>query len=194
MPNDYEPISKYELLQGLGELEKAGELTKPKEEVLHEVIMNTQRAYSAHGKDVQPFNAKHAKQRAKHGSPEVACSKKLRQNMIAAGRPLPKNTAAHHIVPGKDGRAWVKDNTMAARAILNRWGISINHEANGVALPCNSKSKVCELPNALPHSKTHTKVYYLNLAGQLGASRSQADCLDILREIGEDLEDGKFPV
>ncbi|MFL0802472.1 MAG: AHH domain-containing protein [Agarilytica sp.] len=195
MTKNYQEVTKYEFQKGLAELESAGELSAPKEQLFNEVILNTEKAYVSRGRTVQQPNAKLARQQAKNKQAKPRSNSKiLRENMIKAGRPLPAGTDAHHIVPSSEKRDWAKDNAAAARAILTRWGIDINHEANGVALPSRSDTPVKELPDAYPHKTVHTKVYYLNIAGQLGQSSSQSDCIDILREIGEDLEDGIFPI
>jgi hypothetical protein len=196
MSKEYQPITQTEFLDGLSKLEKMGELTRSKESILNEIISNTSRSYLTHGKNTQPINAKEAKlallkERKKFAK---ADAEQLRNNMIKAGRALPKNTDAHHIVPSQENRPWAVDHAVAARAILTRWGISINNEANGVALPTTSKTKVKSIPNAYPHKKVHTLVYYLNIAAQLRGANNRTQCIETLREIGEDLEDGVYPI
>ena len=189
MPKELEPVTPQELLEGLRELKKEGvDLPESPESLLNKVIQNTTKNYlgKKYKIKIQPVNAKDAK--------TEACSKALRKNMEDVDRFGPAKTDAHHIVPGSDQRPWAKKYAEAARAILRRWGISINHEANGVYLPSKSTVPVKSLPNAYPHKKTHTKVYYINIAEQLAGATGRKQCLDMLREIGEDLEDGAYPI
>lgn len=118
----------------------------------------------------------------------------LRENMIAAGRPLPANTDAHHITPENESRKWAVQYANEARAILKRWDIDINHEANGVALPTSSKHHIESIPNAYSHKIIHTKTYYMNTADELGNAISRESCLAILREIGTELSNGTYPI
>ena len=188
MPKIDQPIEPQEFLDGLKQLEKDGyKLPSSAESILNQVIVNTSKQYAAKksNKSIQPLNAKEAKMQA---------SKILRANMEAAKRSAPDNTDAHHIVPAEENRLWAKEKAEAARRILKRWNIDINHEANGVYLPSKSSIPVEELPNAYAHKKVHTKVYYLNIASHLATASSRANCLEMLREIGEDLEDGTYPI
>ncbi len=118
----------------------------------------------------------------------------LRENMIAAGRALPANTDAHHIAPENEGREWAVQYADEARAILERWNININHEANGVALPTSSEHYIESIPNAYSHKIIHTKVYYMNIADELGNAVSKESCIAILREIGAELSNGTYPI
>ncbi|MGI9280944.1 MAG: AHH domain-containing protein [Endozoicomonas sp.] len=161
MSKDYESVSSHEFMRGLEELEQQGvKLPKNKNELLTEVVSNTHRQYHSklQGIGEQPINVNELSRNIKKKNSQI-----LRENMINAGRSLPKGTDAYHIVPASENRSWAKDYAQAARAILRRWGISINHEANGVALPSSSKRPVKSLPNAYPHKQVHTKVYYLNV-------------------------------
>lgn len=118
----------------------------------------------------------------------------LRENMVAVGRQLPENTDAHHITPENEGRKWAIKYANEARAILKRWNININHEANGVALPTSSKHNIESIPNAYSHKIIHTKVYYMNIADELGNATSRESCIAILREIGAELSNGTYPI
>jgi hypothetical protein len=189
MSKSSQPVSPQELLQGIKELKANGvELKGSPESILNQVILNTSKNYLAKKYKInkQPSNIAEAR--------SEACSKLLRKSMESAKRFGPEDTDAHHIVPGADNRCWARQYAEAARAILRRWGIAINDEANGVYLPSSSKVTVPTLPNAYPHKKTHTKVYYMNIAEHLAGATGKKDCLEILREIGEDLEDGIYPI
>ncbi|GAA5445403.1 hypothetical protein Misp06_03606 [Microbulbifer sp. NBRC 101763] len=193
MSKDYESITSHEFMLGLNELEAKGvKLPKEKDKLFTEVVLNTTRQCmnTLEGVETQPINPHELAREIK----KKTDSQILRENMVNAKRPLPDNTDAHHIVPAKENRAWAKDYAQAARAILRRWGIPINHEANGVALPTKSTVPVKSLPNAYPHKKVHTKVYYLNIVDQLSEAHDRETCIDTLREIGEDLEDGTYPI
>lgn len=184
-----QPITPQELLKGLKELENEGaHLPESPESLLNKVVVNTSKSYMGKKSRLktQPQNAKDAKTEAN--------SKVLRKNMEDVKRFGPPDTDAHHIVPGADNRPWAKQYAEAARAILRRWGIPINHEANGVYLPSSSDASVESLPDAISHKKTHTKVYYINISEHLADAKGRQQCLDMLREIGEDLEDGVYPV
>ncbi len=182
-------ITPQELLQGLQQLKKEGvELPSSPEALLNQIVNNTAKVYMAKVAKMktQPLNGREAKLEAD--------STVLRKNMIAAKRYPPEDTDAHHIVPGRDNRIWAKEYAEAARAILRRWGIPINHEVNGVFLPRSSTVPVEVLPHAYPHKKVHTKFYYITIATHLGRARSCQQCIEILQEVGEDLEDGIYPI
>ncbi|WP_022944350.1 AHH domain-containing protein [Pseudoalteromonas ruthenica] len=121
-------------------------------------------------------------------------SKRLSDNMIAAGRgPREENTAAHHIVSWNDIRA------ARSRLRLAAFGIDIDHEANGVFLPRFAKHKPMEsMPNAEAHSKIHTNEYYLNvealLVETIGEGLGRQGIIDLLRDIGDELLSGDFPI
>ncbi|WP_445355278.1 AHH domain-containing protein [Microbulbifer sp. EKSA008] len=123
--------------------------------------------------------------------------RKLKRNMRNASpsRPQPKKyMAAHHIVSWHDSRA------LAARQILAQYGIDINDESNGVWLPQYEKDlphKAC--PDAYAHAKIHTNVYYVNVTNLLQTEAripgtSANDIRDVLRDIGDELVSGVFPV
>lgn len=191
MAKEYQPVTPHELLRGLEELEKEGvNLPKSKESLINEVILLTEKLYSSKGRDVQPFNVKLAKDKARKNLKKD--SEILRKNMINAQRNMPPRTDAHHIVPAKENRPWARQYANEARSILRQWGICINHEANGVALPSSSKVPVESLPNAYAHKPVHTKIYYMNIADQLSEASSRKECLITLRNIGEELEDGTY--
>jgi len=106
----------------------------------------------------------------------------------------PKHTAGHHIVALADRRA------EQALRILLKWGVDFNDEANAVYLPQFKKHVPHKsMPDAIAHSQTHTEVYHQNVVSLLvdidkisGVIRD--DILKTLREIGEDLQDGTFPI
>ena len=91
----------------------------------------------------------------------------------------------HHIV------AQAAKKAQGARDILAKFGININHPANGVFLP---GSKLALNPNgAIVHAilANNTK-YYERVEEALGRAKSTDDALRILRRIGETLADGTF--
>jgi len=123
--------------------------------------------------------------------------RKLKRNMRNAtpSRKQPKNyMAAHHIV------SWHDERALAARQILAQYGIDINDEANGVWLPQYEKDLPhLACPDAYAHAKIHTNVYYVNVTNLLQTEArvlgtSAEDIRDILRDIGDELVSGVFPV
>lgn len=123
--------------------------------------------------------------------------RKLKRNMRNAtpNRKQPKKyMAAHHIVSWHDQRA------LAARQILAQYEIDINDESNGVWLPQYEKDLPHEAcPEAYAHAKIHTNVYYVNVTNLLQAEArvpgtSAQDIQDVLRDIGDELVSGVFPV
>lgn len=121
-------------------------------------------------------------------------SQMLMKNMLAAKRgPQPNNTAAHHIV------SWDSMKAARARLRLAAFGIDIDHEANGVFLPRFIKhTPMVPMPGAKAHSKTHTNKYYLNVEHLLNETIAEGlgrqGLIETLRDIGEELEDGNFPL
>ncbi|MCG3723143.1 AHH domain-containing protein [Vibrio cincinnatiensis] len=120
-------------------------------------------------------------------------SRNLAANMLAARRKKPANTAAHHIVASDHPRA------AKSRLRLAAFGIDIDHEANGVYLPRFKKHIPHKaMPSARAHSVTHTHQYYLNveflLEDTIADGLGRRGIIDTLREVGEDLEAGEFPL
>jgi hypothetical protein len=91
----------------------------------------------------------------------------------------------HHIV------AEGADKATRARELLAKWGIDINHPANGVFLPANLKSPN---PNGAIVHKTlgNKKLYYDKVEKYLKQATSQQDAIARLRHIGKTLKDGTF--
>ena len=91
----------------------------------------------------------------------------------------------HHIV------AQAAEKAKFARAKLAEFGININHPANGVFLPATLTS-----PNpkgSIVHAiLSNNNAYYKKVEKLLGDCKSQAEALQVLRRIGETLEDGTF--
>lgn len=119
-------------------------------------------------------------------------SARLRRNMEAAGRFRPNNASTHHIVPwGSQDK-----NAKIARRLLVQVGINFDDEVNGVYLPRDSNYVPHSgMPNAYAHSTVHTEVYYLNIATLLAEEDGDRKGIeDVLRDIGEQLEDGTFPL
>jgi len=101
---------------------------------------------------------------------------RLARNMEKAGIPRPPNTQAHHIVAsGSNYRAAAK-----ARAILDKYKISVENVANGVYLPTG------------PHRGMHTKAYYKAVASRLARVRSRAAVIEKLDVIRYELLRGTF--
>lgn len=120
-------------------------------------------------------------------------SKKLSDNMIAAGRKRGENVAAHHIV------AWDDPRASKARLRLAGFGIDIDHEANGVFLPRFAKHTPMDtMPKAEAHTKTHTNEYFLNvevlLTDTIGEGLGRTGIIELLRDIGDELQSGDFPL
>ncbi|TCI02437.1 hypothetical protein EZV61_13855 [Corallincola luteus] len=121
-------------------------------------------------------------------------SEKLCENMHKAGRgSRPGNVEAHHIV------AWDAKRAVWARLRLAAFGIDIDHEANGVYLP-NFKRNVPipGIPTDKSHRQTHTPQYYMNveflLKETIAEGLGRRGIIETLREIGEELYDGEFPL
>ncbi len=129
--------------------------------------------------DVAPGNVARAGQKLGR-SPSSTI---LGENLEAAGKVRPPNSAAHHVVAGTDPRA------AQARAILQREGIDINEAANGVFLPKNTKYAA---PPAQTHSTAHTNRYYDEV--NLALSRAAPGTVrDVLADIERQLLNGTFP-
>jgi len=55
------------------------------------------------------------------------------------------------------------------------------------------------MPDTIAHSQTHTEIYHANIFVSLEdinqmPNATRNDILKVLREIGEDLQDGTFPI
>ncbi|WP_164689743.1 AHH domain-containing protein [Herpetosiphon llansteffanensis] len=112
-------------------------------------------------------------------------SSKLRDNLVNAGFPDPdKGYAAHHIIPFGEVDLYLSQ----ARLHLEKFGIDINDAHNGVFLP--TKNGIGRLPN---HRKIHTRRYFMYVYQRLSKTNSQAEVIQALNKIREDLLNGKFP-
>ena len=111
-----------------------------------------------------------------------ASSKKLGENLVAAGfkRPNYKH-AAHHIVAGRDSGA------AKSREILEKFGIDINDAANGVFLP-NEKN----VSKAIYHPMLNTNKYNDNVYEMLSKAKTREEAIGILDKIRNKLLDGTF--
>ena len=91
----------------------------------------------------------------------------------------------HHIV------AQAAEKAKGARDILAKFGININHPANGVFLP---GTKLAPNPRgAIVHAiLANNLIYYKKVEIALQACKSQAEVLQVLRRLGKTLEDGTF--
>ncbi|WP_062569314.1 AHH domain-containing protein [Pseudoalteromonas arabiensis] len=86
-----------------------------------------------------------------------------------------------------------------SRLRLAAFGIDIDHEANGVYLPRFQKHVLVDiLSDAYSHSKIHIGKYYFNVEFLLNETIAddlgRQGLIEILREIGEELVDGTFPI
>jgi len=108
----------------------------------------------------------------------VASSRRLAQNLIAAGYEPPPGAAAHHIVAGGASRA------QAARDILDEYGVGINDASNGVWLPANGTTPD---PWGAVHSTLHTNSYYESVNSALESAETAQEVTEILGDIRGDL-------
>ena len=122
----------------------------------------------------------------------LSCSrdaKKLRENMVAAGKVEPNfKNSAHHIVMSNstDSRMVVLQNKMKDLKL------DINTPENGIFLPSNSK---VQLPpgNVLPsHASIHTNVYKQKVFDRLNAFDNKSDFLNELNKISSEIASGIF--
>ena len=98
----------------------------------------------------------------------------------------PLETAAHHIVPDGDPRA------ATARAILSGFGITdLNIAANGVFLPRFLKS--LNPSGAAVHSVIHTDTYYTAITKLLQDTKTKAEAIKVIQDIGTKLLNNTFP-
>ena len=187
-------VTKTDFLRGLNEMVRQGQLTAAeaaKKQV--ETVVAIQKCALAkyHGLKTMPSNSELQRLRRKKQQDDV---KVLRANMADAGREVKEGYDAHHIVASNDFRPYAAIWVDRAQAILRRWCIDINHEANGVALPRSEafKQKMCPDTNCPSHKKVHTRKYYMNIANDIQGAGSREECVELLREIGEDLESGSY--
>ena len=106
----------------------------------------------------------------------------------------PDNVAAHHIVACTDWRAQV------ALQILLKWGIDPHDVANLIYLPRFVRhTPHSAMPRAYAHSKVHTQighenVVYLLRQADAAPGATKEDIIKALQDIGQDLQDGIFPL
>jgi RHS repeat-associated protein len=101
-------------------------------------------------------------------------SSSLRANMEAVGQ-FGEGLQAHHIVPG--GSYGGNANLVAARAILDRFGVGLDDAANGTYLPAGW------------HQSVHTLNYFQALNDALSGVGSHEDVLGVLRTFATELQD-----
>ncbi len=188
-----EELSRTEFERGLYRL--AGEnsakynilLREFKNVLLDEVIKTTTAKKSGMSKEQRIFKRIKDREGRLH-------RKRLNESMMARHRKKPAKTDAHHIV------SWSHPEAVGARAILAQFGIDIDSADNGVYLPTSSKYVPHpKIPNAYSHKKIHTQKYYLNLTALLTQTLrlpnvAKEDIMSILKEVGEDLVNGTFPI
>lgn len=108
-------------------------------------------------------------------------SKKLRENLIKAGRKVPDYpNAAHNIVAGNSPKA------SKARQILEKYGMEINDAVNGVFLPTTKRA------SGAYHPSIHTNAYYDEVTNLLSEATCKQDVIDILNDIASQLSQGTF--
>ncbi|NCT42819.1 MAG: RHS famlily protein, partial [Microcystis aeruginosa G11-09] len=105
-------------------------------------------------------------------------SQALRASMIASGIKDPGFSAAHHIVAGSDKR--YGNIAGIARTRLAQLGISAKDPANGIFL------------NRYYHDYIHTPVYYAEVNRRILAANKHT-VRDVLKQIGKDIQEYKFP-
>ena len=97
------------------------------------------------------------------------------------------------------GMALLDMRAARSRLRLAAFGIDIDHEANGVYLPrWQSHTPMSTMKNAEAHTTIHTNTYYLNveylLEETIAEGLGRNGILQILRDIGDDLKSGEFPL
>ncbi|MDN0021334.1 AHH domain-containing protein [Providencia stuartii] len=115
--------------------------------------------------------------------------KKLRENMIKAGKIVPDfQNAAHHIIMpnSKDVRMrWLQRK-------MKRLGIDINSTENGIFLPANKKVEV-PVGNKLPrHSIIHTNEYKQKVFDRLKSIKDKESMIKKLGRIYNEIASGVF--
>ena len=111
-------------------------------------------------------------------------AKKLRENLIDKGVPVPDyKNAAHHIVPSNSNNTYA----VRARELLKKLGIDINDADNGVFLATEAN-----IPGTTYHRTLHTDAYFKKVWDILGNSKSKSDAIEALKFIGEALQKGMF--
>jgi RHS repeat-associated protein len=104
-----------------------------------------------------------------------AASKLLRKSLEAAGEAANFGDEAHHIVQ------WGRKSATEAMLILERFGIDINHAANGIFL------------DAATHARIKYKAYTEAVNEALRSAKTREDALRILGEIKEAIRNKTFP-
>jgi hypothetical protein len=181
---EYVPVSKKDFFYGV--LKLTQDFNKS-EELLQRTISEYEKV----------FRKKISSDRAKQRLRDYATTQ-LRDNMEAAGRVGSDRTTPHHIV------AYDEPKGRIARRILAQVGININDEVNGVHLPIlTDDTPHPDIPEAYPHKRVHTKIYYLNVADLLteafkenkgNKSEQKKEVEHVLRDIAKELTLGEFPL
>lgn len=105
-------------------------------------------------------------------------------NLIKAGYRRLSGYVAHHIVASGS----THPSAVAARKILQKFGIDINHEINGAFLRSTSNIN----GNTSVHSQLHTGNYYNQILTKLNNASSKEEVEYILHEIKQQLLDNNF--
>jgi RHS repeat-associated protein len=115
----------------------------------------------------------------------VASSRALRASMAARGIAPRAGHAAHHIVAGRYKRA------EAARQVLDKFQININHWANGVYLPTSRVGAAAT--GSTNHRALHTHRYIDEVNELLGGASTREEAIAILQMIATQLQQHAFP-
>jgi hypothetical protein len=110
----------------------------------------------------------------------------LAENMVAKGITRPAETAAHHVVA-----SGAKSMAKARNYLVKVLGVDINEAANGVFLPKNLAA--ANPGGAAVHSTVHTAEYYEKVSELILNTKTAAGARRVLRSIGQQLLDGRFP-
>lgn len=105
----------------------------------------------------------------------TSSSRALARALEDAGETRAADTAAHHIVAGS------APDALAARVVLQNYGIGINDAANGVFLPTEQ------------HVRLHTNSYYDAVNNALVNAKSKDEVIHILGTIKSRLKSGTGP-
>jgi uncharacterized protein RhaS with RHS repeats len=107
-------------------------------------------------------------------------AKKLRANMIAAGKVEPNYpNAAHHIVLS-NSKDW---RMIELRKKMELFGIDINDADNGIFLPISSSVKEQFNVDKISHSKIHTEQYKQSIYDVLSPARTEEEFRQKLKSI-----------
>lgn len=119
-------------------------------------------------------------------------SKRLGENMRAAGRPKPTDRYdAHAIISG------IHERATASRILMATVQVGIDEHQNGAWLPRSGydarKSNNWAMEKAVPHSRTHRKSLYAFIERRIRSKTTGEAMRYELLQIGKRLESGTLP-